>query len=243
MRKKIVIIASLLFFVLAVVLGGVKLYRVYRARQCGIVLAFDDYNADNWEDYFDLFDKYNVKVTFFVNADEPTEFCFNAIEHGHEIAYHTAAHVNLREITEDEVYQQAIAPIEVFHEQGIELTTFAYPYGAYNEQLNELLLQHYNILRGAYGYQLTGKHQMRHGFVESLSLDNINYESEEAFQERMDSILEDLSNSIGAVVGLYSHAIDDGAAWCVPEERLVYIFQRAQEMGIQFYTYKELQKD
>lgn len=31
--------------------------------------------------------------------------------------------------------------------------------------------------------------------------------------------------------------------WCVSEERLEYIFQSAQEMGIQFYTYKELQKD
>ena len=232
------------FLVLAVVLGGVKLYRVYKARQCGIVLAFDDYSG-TWENYFDLFDKYNVKVTFFVNAYEPTEFCFNAIEHGHEIAYHTAAHVNLTEVTEDEIYQQAIEPIEVFREQGIELTTFAYPYGAYNEKLNELLLQHYNILRGAYYYQLAGKHQMRNGFVESLSIDNINYNSEEEFRNRIDSVLEDLSNNVGAVVGLYSHAItqDFGGAWCVTEERLEYIIQRAQEMGIQFYTYKELQKD
>ena len=243
MRKKIVIIALLILSVSAIALGGIKLYRVYKARQCGIVLAFDDYNADSWEEHFDLFDKYNVKVTFFVNAYEPTDFCFNAIERGHEIGYHTAAHVKMTEIAEDEIYQQAIAPIEVFRKQGIELTTFAYPGGAYNEKLNELLLQHYNILRGAYYYQLAGKHEMRHGFVESLSIDNINYSSEEEFRERIDFILEELSNNKGAVVGLYSHAISDGGAWCVPEERLEYIFQRAQEMGIQFYTYKELQKD
>lgn len=243
MKKKMVIIVSLLFLTLAVALGGVKLYRLYRARQCGILLAFDDYNADTWEEHFDLFDRYNVKVTFFVNAYEPTEFCFNAIEHGHEIAHHTAAHVNLTDITEDEIYQQAIAPIEAFREQGIELTTFAYPYGAYNEKLNELLLQHYNILRGAYYYQLAGKDQMRNGFVESLSIDNVNYESEEEFRDRIDFVLEELNNNEGAVVGLYSHAIADGGAWCVSEERLEYIFKRAKEMGIQFYTYKELQKD
>ena len=237
----VIIVVSLLS-AFAIVLGCVKLYRVYKARQCGIVLAFDDYNPDSWEEQFDLFDKYNAKVTFFVNVYEPTEFCFNAIEHGHEIAYHTAAHVNMTEITEDEIYQQAIAPIEVFREQGIELTTFAYPYGAYNDELNELLVQHYNVLRGAYHYQLVGKHEMRHGFVESLSIDNTNYSSEEEFRDRIDFVLEELSNNKGAVVGLYSHAIADGA-WCVTEERLEYILQRAQEMGIQFYTYKELQKN
>ena len=242
MRRRMVIIVVSLLLAFSIVLGGVKSYRVYKAQQCGIVLAFDDYNPYNWEKYFDLFDKYNVKVTFFVNAYEPTEFCFNAIEHGHEIAYHTAAHVNMTAITEDEIYEQAIAPIEVFREQGIELTTFAYPEGKYNDELNELLLQHYNILRGALHYQLAGKHEMRHGFVESLSIDNINFSSEEQFRNRIDSILEELSNNKGAVVGLYSHAIADGA-WCVWEDRLEYIFQRAQEMGIQFYTYKELQND
>lgn len=242
MRRRMVIIVVMLL-VFAIALGGVKLYRVHKACQCGIVLAFDDYSADTWEECFDLFDKYNVKVTFFVNAYEPTEFCFKAIERGHEIAYHTAGHVNLREVTEEEIYQQAIAPIEVFREQGIELTTFAYPQGAYNEELNELLLQHYNILRGASYYQVAGKHEMRHGFVESLSIDNTNYSSEEEFRDQIDSILEELSSNTGAVVGLYSHAIADGGEWCIPEERLEYIFQRAQEMGIQFYTYKELQKD
>lgn len=242
MRKKAIIIAVALLLIAAVVLGGIKLYRVHEARQCGILLAFDDYQADNWESYFDLFDEYNVKVTFFVNAYEPTDFCYNAIEHGHEIGYHTAAHVNLTELSEDEVYAQAIAPIETFREQGIELTTFAYPYGAYNQGLNERLLQYYNILRGAYYYQLAGKHEMRQGFVESLSIDNVNYASEEAFEDKIDSVLEELNDNVGAVVGLYSHAISDGA-WCVTPERLEYILQRAQEMGIRFYTYKELQEN
>ena len=242
MRKKMVIAAVAMLLLIAATLGGIKLYRVHKAHQCGIVLAFDDYNAANWEDYFDLFDKYDVKVTFFVNAYTPTDFCFNAIDRGHEIAYHTAAHVNLPELTEDEVYEQAIAPIEAFREQGIELTTFAYPYGAYNQELNERLLQYYNILRGAYYYQLAGKHEMRHGFVESLSIDNVNYSSEEDYKNRIDSSLEELDANTAAVVGLYSHAISAGD-WCVTPERLEYLLQKAREMGLQFYTYKELQEN
>ena len=240
MRKRIIITATSLLLVIAVILGSVKLYRVHRAHQCGIVLAFDDYDAQNWEKYFVLFDKYDVKVTFFVNAYEPTDFCFNAIEKGHEIAFHTAGHAILTGLTEDEIYEQAIAPIETFREQGIELTTFAYPEGLYTQELNEQLLQYYNVLRGAYYCEIVGKHEMRHGFVESLSLDNINYSSDEAYKNRIDSILTELDRNTGAVVGLYSHAISDGS-WCVTAERLEYLFQRAKEMGIQFYTYKELQ--
>lgn len=242
MRKKLFFSFTTIVVIVAVTLAGIKIDRVHKARQCGILLAFDDYGAENWENCFDLFDKYNVKVTFFINAEEPTDFCYKAIERGHEIAYHTKNHVRLTEVSQEEVYQQAIAPIEVFREHGIELTTFAYPYGAYNEQLNEQLLQHYNVLRGAYAYQLAGKHEMRHGFVESLSIDNINYESEEMFRKQIDTVLDDLDNSVGGVAGLYSHAISEGA-WCVSQERLEYIFQKAQEKGIQFYTYRELQEN
>lgn len=177
-RKKkilIILVTGILLLAAAGILGGIKLYRVHKAHQCGIVLAFDDYNASNWEDYFDLFDQYDAKVTFFVNCGEPTDFCYHAVERGHEIGFHTINHVDLKTVSADEVYAQAIAPIEVFREKGFELTSFAYPYGSYNEELNELLLQHYKVLRGAWYYELVGKHQMRNGFVESLSIDNVNY--------------------------------------------------------------------
>ena len=245
MRKKRMIavsIAAILLLVIAGVLVGIKLYRVHKAHQCGIVLCFDDYNASNWEEYFELFDRYDAKVTFFVTCSEPTDFCYHAVERGHEIAYHTEDHTNLRTVSAEEVYAKAIAPIEVFREKGFELTTFAYPYGSYSEELNELLLQYYKVLRGAYYYQLVGKHDMRHGFVESLSIDNVHYSSEEQFEERIDEILEELSQNVGAVVSLYSHAIS-GGDWCVTEERLEYLLKKAHEMGIQFYTFKELQEN
>ncbi len=242
MRKKFIISISIIFFAIILILGCVKIYRVYKARQCGILLAFDDYNAESWEEYFDLFDRYNAKVTFFVNATEPTDFCYDAIERGHEIAFHTINHIDMTTITEEEVYIQAIKPIETFREHGIELTSFSYPYGAYSGELNDLLLQYYKVLRGAYYYQVVGKDVMRHGFVESLSIDNIHYSSDEEFEKHIDSIIAELSRNKGAVVGLFSHAIG-GGDWCITGERLEYLLQKANEAGIQFYTYKELQQD
>ncbi|MCI8800870.1 MAG: polysaccharide deacetylase family protein [Lachnospiraceae bacterium] len=234
-----------LVLIAAAALGGIKWYRArLRAQeraQSGIVLAFDDYSPDNWEQYFDLFDEYDASVTFFVNAAYPTEFCVAARERGHEIGCHTISHAKLTEATEAEVYEQAIAPIEAFREAGFEFTTFAYPYGAYTEELNELLLQHYNVVRGAFKCEPHVKDYMRRGFMESMSLDNVNYESMEQYEARIMEILTVMSEAEGAVVPVYSHTIGDGA-WSVSEERLVFLLEKAKEMGLKFYTFQELQK-
>lgn len=235
-----VICIAALFLATAAVLGGIKLYRIYQRDQCGILLAFDDYNSSNWEEYFDLFDEYGVKVTFFINAEEPTDFCYRALERGHEIAFHTVEHADLREVSQEEIYRQAIAPIEVFREKGIDLTTFAYPYGHYSEELNEMLLEHYTVVRGAYALQVNNKHALRGGFVESMSLDNVNYESQEAYEAYITEILTQLKQGKANVISMYSHAIAEGD-WCVSPDKLRFLFQKADELGLQFYTFQYLQ--
>lgn len=240
MRKKILAGGIILAVLVVMALGGYKLYRIHERDKCGILLAFDDYSADNWEKSFDLFDKYDVKVTFFINAAQPTDFCYKAKEKGHEIAFHTKSHANLIPLTDEEIYDQAIAPIETFQQEGVELTTFAYPYGEHTEELDEKLLEHYNVLRGAFAKVIYGKHQLRHGFVESNSIDNINYDSQEEYEEYITEILTDLKTRKAGVVSLYSHAIE-GGNWCVSEEKLEFLFQKAKELDLEFYTFQELQ--
>lgn len=241
MRKRLAICAGVLLLVAAGVLGGIKLYRIYQRDQCGILLAFDDYNAENWEEYFDLFDEYGVKVTFFVNLSEPTDFCYHALERGHEIAFHTVGHVDLTQASEEEIYRQAVEPIEVFGEKGIEMTTFAYPYGRYSQELNEILLEHYRVLRGAYLLQVNNKHALRGGFVESLSLDNVNYKSQEEYEEGITEILTELKEGKANVISMYSHGISEGGDWCVGPDRLRFLFEKAHELDLQFYTFQYLQ--
>ena len=65
-KKAIWILAGIVVIALAVTLGSIKLYRVKQARQSGILLAFDDYNPDNWSAYLDFFEEQHVPVTFFV---------------------------------------------------------------------------------------------------------------------------------------------------------------------------------
>lgn len=241
-KKKRLLIAGMVVLIIAVaVLGGIKLWRIQQRDQPGILLAFDDYSPDTWEAHFDLFDKYDVRATFFINAGEPVEFCYAAQERGHEIGFHTITHRNLLECTEDEIYEEAIAPIEVFREKGIELTSFAYPYGNYNEQLNEMMLEHYNIVRGAWQCELNLKHNLRHGFVEAMALDNSYYETQEAFETSMTDILSNLKQQKGMVICMYSHAIGDGG-WCINEEKLEYLLKTAKELGLKFYTFQDFQE-
>lgn len=240
-RKKLLISGGILLAAAAVVLGGIKLYRIHQRDQSGILLAFDDYAAQNWEEYFDLFDEYGVKVTFFINASEPTDFCYRAMERGHEIAFHTVGHVDLTEASEEDVYQQAIAPLEVFREKGIEMTSFAYPYGKYNEELNKRLLEHYTVLRGAYQTEINNKHALRGGFVESQSLDNVSFESEEQYEQYITDVLNSVSAGKGNVISFYSHGISEGGDWCVGPDRLWFLFEKAKELGLQFYTFEYLE--
>lgn len=241
-KKKVLVSLGILFMAAIMVLGGIKLYRVKQAKQCGILLAFDDYSADNWSSYFDLFDEYGVKVTFFVSCTEPTDFCYEAIKRGHEIGFHTTTHFNVADASPEEIQKGVIDPVTIFRDKGIKLTTFAYPGGAYTSETNDLLLQHYNVLRGAYQYELHSKADLRHGFVESYSIDNINHPSDEEYEASVTQILTDLSNNVGAVASVYSHTID-GGNWCVTEERLIFLLEKTKELGLKFYTFQELQRD
>lgn len=242
-KSKIVwIIAGIMFLALAVTLGSIKLYRVKQARQSGILLAFDDYNPDNWSQYFDFFEERHVPVTFFITIGEPDEFCYEALKRGHDIEYHVYGHFGVDELDEEGIQMRVIDPIKTFHDGGIELTTLAYPYGNHNDELDAMMLEHYQVIRGAWYYEVYSKADLRQGYVEAYPIDNHYFGSDEAFQGRIDQILTELSNNVGAVTCLYSHAIE-GGEWCVTEARLEYLIQKADELGLEFYTFQELQKN
>lgn len=241
-KKWIAAILVMVIVLAGVILGSIKLYRVNKARESGILLAFDDSAIDNWRQHFDFFEKHHVHVTFFVAMDEPTEFCHEALERGHDIGFHSIGHVDCTTLSSEELRQRVIDPIELFKKDGIELTSFAYPYGMHTEELDEELLKYYKVVRGAYFYELHSKADLRHGFIEAYPIDNHYLGDDAEFQKQIDAILKELSENVGAVACLYSHTID-GGDWCVTQEHLEYLFQRAEELGLKFYTFRELQED
>ena len=205
----------------------------------GIALGFDDYSPDTWEQHFDLFDKYNVKVTFFVTGNSVTQFMLDAQERGHEIAYHTINHFSLPEISREQFFEETISRINIFKDGGIELVTFAYPYGVYKNWMHNELLEYYMIVRGFRGSRNYTLEEMKHGFVDSMSIDNIRYKSEVSFKLMIDNRLS-IAKKNKSIALLTSHQISS-EDWGITTERLEYLLNRGQEMELKFFTYKELQ--
>lgn len=240
MKKKLLRAVLLIGILILFILGRLFIFLPPQDNPSGILLSFDDYYAENWESNFDLFDKYDADVTFFINALFPTDFCYKAIENGHEIGFHTVTHFDLVDEPEDVIYREAIEPIEWFSEGGIEITSFAYPYGKYTDSLNEQLQEHYKILRGGYYYELNSKEDLKSGFIEARCIDNANFESDFRFKLTINKMLYETRWSEGTVVALYSHGIEAGE-WCITPERLEYILKRAKQLDLEFYTFKDLQ--
>ncbi|MDR0540683.1 MAG: polysaccharide deacetylase family protein [Dysgonamonadaceae bacterium] len=225
-----------LFFI---IFNGLPWGRSSRFGTPGIALGFDDYYPETWEQYFDLFDKYNAKVTFFVKAGSVSPFMLHAQNRGHEIGYHTIDHLFLSELSREQFWEQTVSRIGPFKDNGIELTSFAYPRGAYEPWMHHELLKYYKVVRGFRRFKLYAITDMKSGFIHSLSIDNIRHKSERWFRWKIDKIVK-AAMIRGKIVPLTSHNISDDG-WGITPERLEYVLQKAGEYGLVFYRYKDLQ--
>jgi len=207
----------------------------------GIVFAFDDYFPETWEPYLDLFDKHDAKVTFFVMGNSVSGFMLHAQSRGHEIGYHTINHPHLPELSKELFFKQTISCMDIFKDAGIELSTFAYTYGDYKTWMHKELLKYYKVVRGfnEKKFKLYSKNDMKSGFIDSKSIDNIIYKSEADFRKAIDNMII-LAKERGKIIALTSHRIS-GYDWGITPERLEYVLAKCQEHGLTFYRYKDLQ--
>jgi peptidoglycan/xylan/chitin deacetylase (PgdA/CDA1 family) len=223
----------------SIILNSSCLGRPAKSGHSGIVLGFDDYYPDNWAHSFDLFDKYNAKVSFFVNAGSVSPFMHQAQNRGHEIGYHTIDHLRLPELSREQFLEQTVSRMKIFREEGIDLTTFAYPFGAYKPWMHDELLKYYKAVRGFRRFKLYTREEMKSGFIHSISIDNIRHTSEKGFRWTINKMLKAAKRQ-GKIATLTSHNIS-GDGWGITPERLEYVLQKCREYGLTFYRYKDLQ--
>jgi peptidoglycan/xylan/chitin deacetylase (PgdA/CDA1 family) len=206
----------------------------------GILLGFDDYNETTWREGFALFKKYDAKVTFFVNLENPTPFCLDAQTEGHEIGYHTIHHPDLSAVTREVFFEETIAPIAVFGSSGVTLSSFAYPGGEWKGWMHQELLGHYKIVRGFdAGFHIYDKDGIKNRYISSMSIDNIKYKSDREFQDDIMRILKIIKAGRNNVISLTSHAISNDA-WGIKKDRLEYLLKKCTELNVRFYKYREL---
>ena len=124
----------------------------------GVVITLDDDYVDNWAAADDILKTYNWKATFFVtkcgqldDAKIAKLKAFN--QYGHEIGGHGLNHLNASQyiaVKGVEAYLNTeITPmVAIMDGAGLHATSFAYPFGARNKGTDDLLLNHFSILRG-----------------------------------------------------------------------------------------------
>lgn len=113
-----------------------------------IILSFDDGYEDFYTDVLPILKKNNVKAVQYVVSgflDQPNYMSRiqvrEVIKSGLvEIGCHTVNHPNLKSIPLSFAEQEIVGcKKDLFHYFGINVTSFAYPYGAYNELLFPIL--------------------------------------------------------------------------------------------------------
>ena len=123
----------------------------------GVAISFDDASIGNWYKNLSLLDSLQIKATFYVskyhtlNAEQKRKLTVIK-SHGHEIAYHTSNHNDLRKLLEKKgmkyVLENEILPdLKMMESDGFHITDFAFPYGSHNVELDNELLKYFNSVR------------------------------------------------------------------------------------------------
>ena len=209
------------------------------ASGAGILLSFDDDYFESWERHFDLFDRYQAKVTFFLQgAFHP--FAARAMGRGHDIGYHGLNHLDLRGISRTAFNRETASAIESFRQSGVLLASFAYPYGYFEPWMHNELLKDYALIRG-YGvtFRLYTEEQIRSGFISSRGIDNTVIPGDADFERLIVSMFRTVQFLDGGLVlPLTSHDVSE-AAWAISARRLEFLLETAAGLGLRFYRYSD----
>jgi peptidoglycan/xylan/chitin deacetylase (PgdA/CDA1 family) len=204
----------------------------------GVLLSLDDDYQDQWLRYFDLFDRYGAKITFFtIGGFSP--FCTEALSRGHDIGYHTMNHLNLLRVSPEVFYEQTLREVESYRDAGVPLRSFAYPYGFSEPWMREALAGVYSVQRGfGVRYCVYDREAIAAGYIASASIDNTIYKSDAEFETAITMMLRTAKFiGRGSIVPLTTHTIADDADWGITARRLEYLLQTAQDLKLRFYRY------
>ncbi|MDR0326602.1 MAG: polysaccharide deacetylase family protein [Oscillospiraceae bacterium] len=106
-----------------------------------VVLTFDDGYINNYTNVLPLLEKYGMSGTVYALSFYPGWACTPEMlrdmnRRGMEIGSHTKSHANLTKLAPEEAVDEITRSKEALERVlGIEITSFAYPYGAYNTEL------------------------------------------------------------------------------------------------------------
>ncbi len=126
----------------------------------GIALSFDDnMNIVSWNESIDFFAEHEMVATFYVDkwdklSEEEIAILHRLQENGHEIGIHTMNHSSYftfleeRGSAENYLESEVLPAKQIAENLGFEISTFSYPFGHRDAEIDSLLLNHFTVLRG-----------------------------------------------------------------------------------------------
>jgi hypothetical protein len=125
--------------------------------QAGVALSFDDAYVDHWLAGVDLYAQYGARITFFVayydrlGPDERAALRELSLR-GHAIEAHSVNHLRAPLYVEQKgltayLRDEALPSIDWLVDDGFDVTTFAYPYGARSSEIDAAMLEHVPLVR------------------------------------------------------------------------------------------------
>jgi hypothetical protein len=126
-------------------------------KRAALAFAFDDWSVDEWLSIRDILNEHHAKVTFFVakwqtlTADELAGIAQLHAD-GHDIEPHSVHHVHALDFTEqhgtmDYVLHEVVPSIQAVRDAGYTPTSYAYPFGEHDAEIDGMVLQYIDRVR------------------------------------------------------------------------------------------------
>jgi peptidoglycan/xylan/chitin deacetylase (PgdA/CDA1 family) len=221
----------------------------------GILLSFDDHYWNIWRQYFYMFENYGAKVTFFVMGNYDLDgappfrlsglknFCNDTLLHGHDLGYHTLSHPSLNQVSRAEFLRETTEAAASFFNAGIKLSSFAYPYGVSRQWMRDTLVSVFPVTRDYSHYiHLYNTETIGGGYIISASIDNFLYPDDKVFEDDIGFLLLAAKFTGNGILPLSSHIISNTADYGIKPHRLEFLLRTAQELKLNFYTFRNISK-
>ena len=220
----------------------------------GVVLTFDDAYVNEWFATNQELKKYGWKGTFFVcriNTLNNTKIkkLLQLQKEGHEIGGHGLQHLNaadfIRVHTIEEYLDQEINPMMGLMDfYGLEINSFAYPYGGRTKKLDAALLDKFKMVRGRAFYEKKASKQdcyFNHSkLIFSFSIDDTYHRFNLPYLQK----LLDYAKKNNKILILNSHKTVKNVTgdYQTKNATLEFVCQYIKKHNMQFYTLSDLDK-
>ncbi len=225
----------------------VEVEKVDRKQKTGIVLSIDDgvslpFLLEN--EY--LFDKYGAKGTYFVSGFNHgmSQDLIDLQDRGWEIGLHTQNHYNAVEYVAEHsaalwLQDEVKKPLKNMSLYGLEVDSFAYPFGIHSLETDMQLKPYFKTVRG-FGGSINMDYS--EGFYEDgyfyfgVSVDSL-WLYEEALFAAMETAKE---KGLTLVLGMHVISEDHDTDYKISPEDLEKILSHASSIGLDFLQMRDL---